>query len=245
MGPAACHAVNPRLVYGRVTGFGQTGPLAQSAGHDINYIALAGALYPIGEPDRPPTPPLALVGDFGGGGMLLAFGLLAALIEARTSGAGSVVDAAMMDGAAQLMGAFAGFRNSGLWSTERGSNMLDGGAPFYRCYETRDGKFLAFGAIEPKFYAAMRAAFQLEDPLFDRQLDRAVWPEQRARIAEVVKRETQSHWLERVAGTDACVTAAPEMGDTLEHPHVTERATWTQDADGALRPAPAPRIFRA
>lgn len=240
LGPEACLADNPRLVYGRVTGWGQHGPLAHAPGHDINFIALAGALHAMGEPDRPPAPPLNLVGDFAGGGMMLAFGVLAAHLAAARTGRGQVVDAAMVDGTAALMAMIAGWRNAGTWSGRRADNLLDGAAPFYRCYATRDGRFLAAGAIEPRFYAAFRRALGLDDPLFDDQMDRARWPAMRARIAAIVASRTLAEWRGAIDQRDACLTPVLTLEEAARHPHLVARGTLQFDGD-ALRVATAPR----
>ena len=195
VGPDACWARNPALVYGRMTGWGQDGPMAPRAGHDIDYIAIGGALWPMGRADSPPVPPLNLVGDFGGGGMLLAFGMVSALLEATRSGQGQVVDAAMVDGAATLMTMIHSFHNSGMWNDERGANMLDTGAPFYEVYETADGKYLALGGIEPQFYAEILEGLGLaDDPLFARQNDKANWPAMKVRVAAVVATKSRDEW---------------------------------------------------
>jgi alpha-methylacyl-CoA racemase len=243
IGPEACQARNPRLVYARMTGWGQDGPLAQRAGHDINYIAVAGALEPIGRPGEPPVPPLNLVGDFGGGGMLLALGVVAALFERERSGAGQVVDVAMVDGAALLTGFVHGMRAAGMWSDRRGENLLDGSAPFYDTYETADGRYVAVGAIEPAFYAALLAGLGLDGEDLPGQLDRDGWPAVRARFAAVFAGRTRDEWAAHFAGTDACVTPVLAPGEAPGHPHNTARGTFFT-ADGAVQPAPAPRFSR-
>lgn len=239
LGPAELHARNPRLVYGRVTGWGQSGPLAQSVGHDLNYIALSGALHPTGEPDRPPRPPLNLVGDYGGGAMFLVAGLLAAVLEARTTGRGRVVDAAMTDGSALLTSLFHAFRARGLWTDARGANLLDGGAPFYRCYACRDGGFVAVGALEPQFYAALLAGLGIaagEAP----QFDLAGWPALHARLESVFATRDRDAWTAHFAGTDACVTPVLTLGEAPSHPHNAARGTFVEA--GVVQPAPAPRF---
>ena len=240
LGPDVCLTRNPRLVYGRVTGYGQDGPLALNPGHDINYIALTGALAAIGDPERPPPPPLSLIGDFGGGGMLLAFGVLAAYLSAKQTGQGQVVDAAMVDGASLLMALVYGWRNAGQWSTQRQSNLLDGGAPFYRTYQTADGKYLAAGAIEPRFYAAFRAALGLHDPLFDVQMDRTQWPVMCDRIAALIASRPLSGWQGAIEQPDACLSPVLTMDEVLEHPHM--RARQTHMSGDRMQPTPAPRF---
>ena len=239
LGPEDCAARNPKLVFGRVTGWGQTGPLAQTVGHDINYIGLTGALHAMGEAGRPPVPPLNLVGDYGGGAMLVVVGVLAALIEARTTGRGRVVDAAMTDGSALLMALFYALRGRGLWNDARGANLLDGGAPFYCCYACRDGRFVAVGALEPRFYAALIAGLGLsaEDAP---QFDMAGWPGLHQRFAALFASRDRDDWAARFAGTDACVTPVLDLAEAPNHPHNRARQTFT--ADAAPGPAPAPRF---
>ena len=239
LGPAELHARNPRLVYGRVTGWGQAGPLAQSVGHDLNYIALSGALHPMGEPDRPPRPPLNLVGDYGGGAMFLVSGVLAALLEARSTGRGRVVDAAMTDGSALLTSLFHALRARGLWSDARGTNLLDGGAPFYRCYACRDGRFVAVGALEPQFYAALLAGLGIA-PQEAPQFDLAGWPGLHARFGSVFATRDRDAWAAHFAGTDACVTPVLSLEEASLHPHNAARRTFV-GAD-VVQPAPAPRF---
>jgi alpha-methylacyl-CoA racemase len=243
IGPDACQARNPRLVYGRMTGWGQDGPLAPRAGHDINYIAVAGALEPIGRPGERPVPPLNLVGDFGGGGMLLALGVLAALYERERSGAGQVVDAAMVDGAALLTTFLHGMRASGLWSEPRGENLLDGGAPFYDTYATAGGGYVAVGAIEPQFYAALLAGLGLDGADLPGQLDRAGWPVLRDRFAAAFATRTRDEWAAAFAGTDACVTPVLSPSEAPTHPHNAARGVFVE-VDGVIQPAPAPRFGR-
>lgn len=239
LGPEACAEINPRLVFGRVTGWGQTGPMAGEVGHDLNYIALSGALSMLGEPDRPPRPPLNVVGDYGGGAMLLAVGVLAGLLEARTTGRGRVVDAAMTDGSALLTSLFHALGARGLWSETRGANLLDGGAPFYRCYTCRDGRFVAVGALEPQFYAALLA--RLEIPAAEApQFDMAGWPDLHARLAAVFATRDRDDWAARFAGTDACVTPVLSPAEAPAHPHNAARATFVDQ--GVIQPAPAPRF---
>lgn len=239
LGPAALQARNPRLVVGRVTGWGQSGPLASTVGHDLNYIALSGALHPTGEPDRPPRPPLNLVGDYGGGAMFLVAGVLAALLAARSTGRGRVVDAAMTDGSALLTSLFHAFRARGLWSDARGANLLDGGAPFYRCYACRDGGFVAVGALEPQFYAALLAGLGIpaeEAPQFDLTGRAAL----HARFEAVFASRDRDEWAALFAGTDACVTPVLSLGEAPLHPHNVARGTFVES--GVVQPAPAPRF---
>lgn len=239
LGPAELQARNPRLVVGRVTGWGQSGPLASVVGHDLNYIALSGALHPTGEPDRPPRPPLNLVGDYGGGAMFLVAGVLAALLEARSTGRGRVVDAAMTDGSALLTSLFHAFRARGLWSDLRGSNLLDGGAPFYRCYACRGGGFVAVGALEPQFYAALLAGLGIpaeEAP----QFDLAGWPALHARFESLFATRDRDEWAAHFGGTDACVTPVLSLGEAPLHPHNLARRTFVEV--GVVQPAPAPRF---
>jgi alpha-methylacyl-CoA racemase len=243
IGPDACLARNPRLVYGRVTGWGQEGPWRQAAGHDIDYIALAGALHPVGPAGGPPVPPLNLVGDFGGGGMLLAFGVVAALLERGRSGAGQVVDAAMVDGAALLTTQFHELLAAGLWHERRGSNLLDGGAPFYGVYETADGRHLAVGALEPQFYAELLRRLGLDAGDLPDQLDRDGWPLLRERLAALFRTRTLDEWSELLAGTDACVAPVLGLGEAPAHPHNRARGTFV-DVGGVVQPAPAPRFSR-
>jgi alpha-methylacyl-CoA racemase len=243
LGPDVCLARNPRLVYGRMTGWGQEGPLAQAAGHDINYIALAGALDPIGRRGEPPVPPLNLVGDFGGGGMFLAFGVACALVERARSGRGQVVDAAMVDGAAVLMTMMHSFRAMGMWNDERGTNLLDTGAHFYDVFETKDGKFVSIGSIEPQFYAELLKLTGLEGSDLPRQMDRARWPEAKARLAEVFRGKTRDEWCRIMEGTDVCFAPVLSMREAYEHPHNVARGTFV-DVAGRRQPGPAPRFSR-
>ena len=238
LGPEAALALNPRLVYGRITGWGQEGPLARTAGHDINYIALSGVLGTMGPVDGPPLPPLNLVGDFGGGGLFLAFGMLAALIEAGRTGKGQVLDAAMLDGAASQMALIYAWRASGVWSDTRGANLLDGGAPFYRCYQCADGRFVAVGALEPQFFAALMAGLGLADEGWD-QNDRAAWPRLAERLAEVFATAARDDWAARFEGTDACVSPVLSLTEAPRHPHNRARGTFTGAPD---QPAPGPRF---
>ena len=240
VGPDALLHANPKLVYGRMTGWGQDGPWAQMAGHDIDYIALSGVLHGLGEADRPPPPPVNYVGDFGGGGMMLAFGMVSALLAVQRGGEGQVVDAAMTDGSALLATMTHGFAAGGLWSDERGANLLDGGAPFYRCYRTADGGWLAVGAIEPAFWAIVRERMGLADPLFDRQMDRSAWGQQAERIAATVATRTRDEWEAVFAGTDGCVAPVLTLAEAPRHPHNAARGTFVE-VGGVTQPAPAPR----
>jgi alpha-methylacyl-CoA racemase len=243
LGPAHCQAVNPRLVYGRGTGWGQDGPLAPRAGHDIDYIALTGALHAIGRRGDRPVPPLNLVGDSGGGGMFLAFGVVCALLEARASGQGQVVDAAMVDGAAVLTTVFHGMRAQGLWSDDRASNLIDTGAHFYEVYECADGKFVAVGAIEPQFYAQLVRLTGFEPPECAHQLDRSSWPEGKRRMAEIFATKSRDAWCALFDGIDACVAPVLSWSEAIEHPHNVARRTFV-DREGVVQPAPAPRFSR-
>jgi alpha-methylacyl-CoA racemase len=243
LGPDVCLARNPRLVYGRMTGFGQEGPIAHAAGHDINYIALAGTLFHIGRAGEKPLPPLNLVGDFGGGGMLLAFGVACALVERARSGRGQVVDAAMVDGAAVLMTMMHTFRQTPMWSDERGTNLLDTGAHFYETYETKDGKYVSIGSIEPQFYAELLKRTGLEGQDLPRQMDRAQWPAMKERLAAVFKSKTRDEWCALMEGSDVCFAPVLTMGEAYEHPHNVARRTFVEIA-GKMHPAPAPRFSR-
>ena len=241
MGPEDCLARNPRLVYGRMTGWGQEGPMATAAGHDIDYIALAGALEPMARAGGRPFPPLNLVGDFGGGGMMLAFGMCAAIISARQTGAGQVVDAAMVDGAAALMTMTYTLRSSGIWSEERGTNLLDTGAHFYEVYETSDGGFMALGAIEPQFYAALLRGLDLEGEDLPEQMDREAWPQMKERFAALFATKTRAEWEAVFEGTDACVAPVLSPWEAPSNPHMRARGTFTEVA-GVVQPSPAPRF---
>ncbi len=241
LGPDVLLERNPRIVYGRMTGWGQIGPLAHSAGHDITYVATAGALAHIGRRGQPPTPPLNLVADFGGGGMLLAFGMLAAVLSARDTGRGQVVDAAMVDGVAMLMGALLGARESGFWSDERGTNLLDSGAPYYDCYRCADGEYVAVGAIEAPFYAALLDGLGLRGASLPEQDDQTRWPELRSSLEAAFLTRSRDHWAAHFEGTDACVAPVLTMGEIEGHPHLHDRGTVLR-VEGALQPAPAPRF---
>ena len=242
-GPAVCHARNPKLVYGRVTGWGQDGPLAQAAGHDLNYIALTGMLQAMGREGEPPAPPLNLVGDFGGGAMMLAFGVVCAVLEARQSGQGQVVDAAMTDGAALLGAMMYGFRAYGSWDLAREANLLDGGAPFYDTYACADGRFVSIGSIEPQFYALLLRLTGVTDPAFNDQMARAEWPSLKQKFAAVFKTRTRDEWCVLMEGTDVCFAPVLDMDEAPQHPHNRARATFV-DVDGVTQPAPAPRFSR-
>ncbi|QXC61053.1 CoA transferase [Aquihabitans sp. G128] len=242
-GPDVCHARNERLVYGRLTGFGQDGPLASRAGHDLGYLASSGALDPLGRAGGPPSAPINVLADFAGGGELLVVGVLAALVERATSGKGQVIDAAMVDGSALLLAPFYAGRHGGGWGP-RGTNLLDGAAPFYDVYECADGRWLAVGAIEPQFYAALVAGLGLADELdLAAQYDEATWPATKARIAEVVRTRTRDEWAEVYAGVDACVEAVVETAEAPTHPHHVARDTFVW-RDGNPEPGPAPRFDR-
>jgi len=240
LGPADCHAVNPSLVYARITGWGQTGPDRHKAGHDINYIARAGALWPMGAPDRPPPVPLNLVGDFGGGGMLAVVGILAALLSARDTGRGQVVDAAMVDAAALLTTQLHGWASEGFWNEARGSNVLDGTAYFYRTYATSDGGFVAVGAIEPQFHAALITGLELPLDEFGDQMAREHWTARSARLAAVFARRTRDEWAAHFAEIDACVTAVLTPAEAAQHPANRERDVFFTPMGGVAQPAPAP-----
>jgi alpha-methylacyl-CoA racemase len=243
LGPDTCLKRNPRLVYGRMTGWGQEGPLARAAGHDINYIALSGALHTIGRKNQKPVPPLNLVGDFGGGGMLLAFGMVCALYEARKSGQGQVVDAAMTDGSAALMAMIYGLKAAGLWADRPGTNLLDTGAHFYDTYETADNKFIAIGAIEPQFYELLLKLGGIDDPDFQNQLDVTQWPRLKEKLSRVFKTKTREAWCEIMEGSDVCFAPVLSLSEAPEHPHNKQRKTFVEN-DGVLQPAPAPRFSR-
>lgn len=243
IGPDACWARNPGLVYGRMTGYGQDGPLAQVAGHDIDYIALAGVLGMIGERGRKPVPPLNLVGDFGGGGMFLAFGVVCGILEARSSGRGQVVDCAMVEGAAMLANTFRGFSAIGQWSDVRGENILDGGAHFYDTYETRDGQYLAVGAIEPQFYRRLLELMGLPQAEFEPQLDKSRWPAWKARFAEVFKTRTRDEWAALMEREEACAMPVFSFTEAPRHPHNQARRSFVELA-GVEQVAPTPRFSR-
>ncbi|WP_419854117.1 CaiB/BaiF CoA transferase family protein [Candidatus Poriferisodalis sp.] len=244
IGPDECLARNPRLVYGRMTGWGQEGPYHMGAGHDINYIALAGALDPIGRKGEPPIAPLNLVGDFGGGGMLLAFGVACALFESQRSGQGQVVDAAMVDGAATLMAMFHSMRALGVWNDERGTNLLDTGSHFYDVYECADGNYISVGSIEPQFYSELLRLTGLDDdPEFAKQHSRSRWPELKDRIAEVFKSKTRDEWCEIMDATDVCFAPVLTLEEAPQHPHNVHRDVFCEVA-GVIQPSPSPRFSR-
>jgi alpha-methylacyl-CoA racemase len=240
LGPDVLLNEKPGLVYGRMTGWGQVGRLALAAGHDINYIALSGALHAFGRAGEKPTPPINLVGDFGGGGMMLAFGMVSALLHARQSGQGQVIDSAMTDGAALLMSMMWGFLAAGSWQDRRGVNFLDTGAHYYDCYETRDGKYISLGALEPQFYGALRELLELADPDFDAQQDPSAWPRLREKLAAVIKQRTRDEWCALLEGTDVCFAPVLSMSEAPLHPHNLDRQTFVT-VNGVTQPAPAPR----
>ncbi|WP_416896997.1 MAG: CaiB/BaiF CoA transferase family protein [Minwuia sp.] len=243
LGPDDCWKRNPKLVYGRVTGWGQDGPIAHAAGHDMNYIALTGALHAIGEKGRAPVPPLNLVGDFGGGALYLAFGCLAAYIEAQTSGKGQVVDAAMIDGASNLMTAIYGMKAAGRIVQKRGSNFLDGGAHFYSVYETSDGKYVSIGSIEKKFYAELIEKAGMSPDDMPEQLNPEKWPEYKEKLAAVIRRKTRDEWTEIMEGSDVCFAPILDMDEAPKHAHNVARDTFV-DIDGVTQPNAAPRFSR-
>jgi alpha-methylacyl-CoA racemase len=246
LGPEVCLTRNPRLVYGRMTGWGQEGPYASTAGHDINYIALAGALEGVGRRGQPPTPPLNLVGDFGGGAMFLAFGVVCGILEARSTGEGQVVDAAMVDGAAALMSMFYGMKAMGMWGPERGTNLLDSGAHFYDVYECADGGYVSIGSIEPQFYAELLRLTGLEEAWegdLPSQHDRSQWPALKERLAAIFRTRTRDEWCEVMEGTDVCFAPVLSLDEAHAHPHMAARGTFTEVA-GIRQPAPAPRFSR-
>jgi alpha-methylacyl-CoA racemase len=241
LGPDVVLARNPKLVYGRMTGWGQFGPLAMAAGHDLNYIALTGALWATGRDGEPPAPPLNLIGDYGGGAMYLVMGLLAGIISARATGKGQVVDAAMTDGAASLTAMFWGMRAAGIWQDKRDANLLDGGAHFYDTYETSDGQWVSIGSIEPQFYALLREKAGLSDPAFDAQMDRSAWPALSEKIAAVIRTKTRDEWCALMEGTDVCFAPVLSWEEATRHPHNVARQTFVE-LDGVMQPAPAPRF---
>ena len=243
LGPEVCLNQNPKLVYGRMTGWGQQGKLSQAAGHDINYISLAGALGSMGYPDRPPTPPLNLIGDFGGGAMYLLSGVLAALLERHSSGKGQVIDAAMTDGTASLLSGFYGMMAMGMWTTDRYKNRLDGGAFYYGSYECADGKHISLGSLEPQFYALLLEKCGIEDESFDEQLDQEAWPLKRQKMEAIFKTKTRNQWCEILEGTDVCFAPVLDLEEAPDHPHNKERETFV-NFEGITQPAPAPRFSR-
>ena len=243
VGPDVCLARNPRLVFGRMTGWGQEGPLANAVGHDINYIALVGALHSIGRKGEAPVPPLNLVGDFGGGGVFLALGVVGALLEAQKSGKGQVIDVAMIDGAASLMTAIYGLRAAGKWTDNRGENILDTGAHYYNVYETSDGQYVSVGSIEPKFYAELLRLTGLEREELPRQNDRAAWPALTEKLAAIFRTKTRAEWDTLLEGSDICYAPVLNMQDAADHPHNQARGTFVE-VEGVPQPAPAPRFSR-
>ena len=243
LGPQECLARNPRLVYGRMTGWGQTGPLAQAAGHDLNYVALTGVIHAIGRADQPPSIPLALTGDMGGGALYLALGVLAAVLEARSSGQGQVIDAAIVDGAASLATVFYGLHAAGLWQDQRGSNILDSGAPFYDVYECSDGAWISIGPIEARFYAQLLQLLELDPQDLGAQNDRSTWPRAKVLIAQRFRARTRAQWCALLEGTDVCFAPVLSFAEAPQHPHLKARATFVE-VDGVVQPAPAPRFSR-
>ncbi len=242
LGPDVLHADNPKLVYGRMTGWGQDGPYAQAAGHDINYIALSGALYYFGRTGERPTPPINMVADFGGGGMMLAFGMVSALLAVARGGEGQVIDAAMTDGSALLMGMIWGMHNAGTWSDNRGTNLLDTGAHFYDTYECSDGEFISIGSIEPQFYAELRRISGLaEDSEFDAQMNPATWPALKGRLTDLFKAKSRDEWCALMEHTDVCFAPVLSMSEAPTHPHNAARGTFVE-VGGDFQPAPAPRL---
>jgi alpha-methylacyl-CoA racemase len=240
LGPDVALKRNPKLVFGRMTGWGQTGPYANAAGHDMNYIAITGALHAIGTTDKP-VPPLNLVGDFGGGALYLAFGLLAGVIQARETGRGQVIDCAMSDGAASLMAMFYGMKATGMWKEERRQNLLDGGAHFYDTYQCADGKWISIGSIEPQFYALLLEKTGITDPAFAAQMDRSAWPGLREKLAAVIAGKTQAEWRQIMDATDVCFAPVLDLDEAPKHPHNVARQTFV-DVGGVTQPAPAPRF---
>lgn len=243
LGPDECLARNPKLVYGRMTGWGQFGPLSKAAGHDINYIAISGALHAIGRSGEAPAIPLNYIGDFGGGAMVLAVGMLAAMLEAQRSGKGQVVDAAMTDGAALLSAMFYGFKAAGQWTSNRGENLLDGGAHFYDVYSCADGKYVAVGAIEPQFYQELLDRCGLDPASYSPQMDDQSWPMLKIKLADVFRTRSRDEWCEVLEGTDACFAPVLDWDEAPQHPHNKARETFVE-CDGMIHPAPAPRFSR-
>jgi alpha-methylacyl-CoA racemase len=243
LGPDICLTRNPALVYGRMTGWGQEGPMAREVGHDINYIALSGALHPIGRAGEKPAIPLNLVGDFGGGGLMLAYGMVCAMLEAKVSGEGQVVDAAMIDGAAALMASTFAANQVGFWSDERGTNLLDSGSHFYEVYETADGKYISLGSIEPQFYAALLEKLGDDAQHFENQFDMENWPAMKERMTAIIKCKTRDEWDAVFAGADVCYAPVLSMGEVRHHPHHQARGTFVDDGE-VWQPAPAPRFSR-
>jgi len=244
LGPEICLARNPRLVFGRMTGFGQEGPLSQAAGHDLNYLSLTGALHAIGRPGERPVPPLNLVADYGGGTMFLAFGMVCALLERERSGRGQVVDAAMTDGVAILAASYYGMTAAGKWGEARGTNLLDGGCPFYETYETKDGRHVAVAALENKFFAELVGRLGLDDGWVARQMDRSLWPELRRTLAAIFMTKSRDEWVAALEGTDACVTGVLTFSEAPSHPHNATRELFFVNT-GTPQPVPAPRFSRS
>ncbi len=244
LGPDDCFAINPALIYGRMTGWGQEGPLSKTAGHDINYIAVTGALHAMGDATSPPNPPLHLVGDMGGGAMMLAYGIVCALLESQRSGQGQVVDAAITSGASLISTMYYALIEQGLWNLNRGANLLDGGAPFYSCYRCQDGKFIAIGAIEPQFYRLLLELCGVEDEaIFQEQMNRDLWPEQKAAWAALFQTKTQAQWCELLEGTDACFSPVLDFNEAVSYTHHQARGSF-QEINGNLYPAPEPILSR-
>lgn len=243
LGPAECLARNPRLIYGRITGWGQEGPLSQAAGHDLNYIALTGALHSIGRQGQPPSPPLNIIGDYAGGALYLAIGLLAGVLEARKSGKGQVVDAAIVDGTAHLMATFHGLLAAGIIREERGVNLMDSGAPFYDCYVCADGRYISIAPIEARFFAELLRRIGIDPATFPPQSDRSRWPEARARLAQTFLAKRRDEWAAILDGTDSCFAPVLTMEEAVRHPHMTSRGTYAEIA-GVMQPMPAPRFSR-
>ena len=241
LGPDELLKINPKLIFGRMTGWGQNGPLANAAGHDINYIALSGVLGAIGKKDTPPPPPLNLIGDFGGGGMLLALGVCAALNTVNKEGKGQVIDAAMTEGSALLMSMMYGMLNSGIWTDSRDSNLLDGAAHFYGCYECKDGKFVSIGSIEPQFYSLLREKMNIDEDIFDNQMDKNSWPTLRENLENRFKEKTRDEWCQIMEGTDICFAPVLSMNEAINHEHNVERKSFF-DLDNVIQPSPAPKF---
>ena len=241
LGPDELHKINSKLIFGRMTGWGQSGPLANAAGHDINYISLSGVLGAIGKKNSPPPPPLNLIGDFGGGGMLLALGICAALNTVNKEGKGQVIDAAMTEGSALLMSMMYGMLNSGIWTDSRDSNLLDGAAHFYGCYECKDGKFVSIGSIEPQFYSLLREKMNIDEDIFDNQMDKNLWPALRENLETRFKEKTREEWCKIMEGTDICFAPVLSMSEAINHKHNVERNSFFE-LDNVLQPSPAPKF---
>ena len=244
VGPEQCLARNPALVYGRMTGWGQDGPLASAAGHDINYISLSGALHATGRRGEKPVPPLNLVGDFGGGGMMMAFGMVCGMLEAKTSGQGQVIDSSMVEGSAALMAMFYGLRGQGLFSDERGSHMLDSGAHFYDVYETADGRYVSIGSIEPQFYALLKEKAGLDEADFGEHMNPAKWPQQKEKLAAIIKRRSRDEWCDLMEGSDVCFAPVLGLEEAPQHPHNQARGSFVE-VNGVPQHAPTPRFSRS